>query len=149
MSKEIIKKYHLKEVLNTDQLDIELESHSNRILTYSGEKSIWTSVRSTGAATHFFTIQPIITKDGFAIDQLYVCLKEPTGHISKNLKNKLFHAKNVVLTYSKSGKLLSSLITYWRGQCLIPNLRTRTLLLVDSFPHQIDPETYKELENFE
>ena len=51
MSKKIIKKYHLKELLNTDKLGIELESHSNPTLTYSGGKCIWASVQSTGAAT--------------------------------------------------------------------------------------------------
>ena len=43
ISKNIIKKYHPNEVLNTDQLGIELESHGNRTLTYSGAKSTWAS----------------------------------------------------------------------------------------------------------
>ena len=112
MSKKIIKKYHLKEVLNIDQLGIKLESHSKWTLTYSGRKFTWASVQSTGASIHSFTIQPMITMHGSVIDQLYVCLKGPKGHISKNLKKKLFYAKKTVFTCSKSGKLSSSLITY-------------------------------------
>ena len=108
MSKKSIKKYHPNKVLNTDQLDIELGLHSNRTLTYSGEKSIWASVRSTGATTYSFTIQPIITMDGSVIDQLSVYLKEHTGHIDENLNNNL---KNIALSGSKSGKLSSSFIT--------------------------------------
>ena len=84
--------------------------------------------------------------DGSVIDQLYVCWKEPTGHISENLKNKLFHAKNIVVTCSKNDKLSSSLVTYWHDQCLIPNLRARTLLLVDSLLHQICSGIFQEIE---
>jgi len=149
MSKRLIKTYYPDQVLNTDQIGIELEPHGNRTLTYSGEKSTWASVRSTGAATHSYTIQSIITMDGSVIDKLYVCLKEPTGRIGENVKKNLFNAKNIVLTCSKSGKLSSSLITYWRDQCLIPNLRARTLLLVDSLPYQINSDLYKGIKNFE
>lgn len=149
MSKKIIKRYRPDQVLNTDQIGIELEPHGNRTLSHSGEKSTWAAVRSTGAASHSYTIQPIITMDGSVIDKLYVCLKEPTGRIGENVKKNLFDAKNIVLTCSKSGKLSSSLVKYWRDQCLIPNLRTQTLLFVDSLPHQIDPNIYKELKNFQ
>ena len=52
---------------------------------------------------------------------LYLCLKEPTGHVSDRIKKNLFHAQTVVVTCSESGKLTSSLVTYWRDHCLIPN----------------------------
>ncbi|CAF5138719.1 unnamed protein product, partial [Rotaria magnacalcarata] len=43
----------------------------------------------------------------------------------------------------------SSLVTYWRDHCLVPNLISKTLLLVDSFPSHANPEVYKDLKNFE
>ena len=85
--------------MNTDQLGIELKPHSNRTWTYRGEKSTWASVSSTVAATHSFTIQPIITMDGSVIDQLYVCLKESTGHINKNLEKKYYSVRRIFYTY--------------------------------------------------
>ena len=146
---KVIEGYSPNQVLNTDQIGIELEPHGNRTLTYSGEKSTLSSVRSLGAATHSYTIQPTITMDGSVLNQLYMCLKEPSGRIGDNVKKNLFQAKNIVLTCSKSGKLTSSLVSYWVNQCLFPNLRSRTLLLVDSLPHQVRPEIYKGLKHFE
>ena len=49
---------------------------------------------------------------------LYLCLKQPTGHMSDRIKKNLFHAQNVVVRCSESGKLTSSLVTYWRDHCL-------------------------------
>ncbi len=60
--------------------------------------------------------------DGCVLNPLYMCLKQASGHISENFKKNLFNAKNIVLMCSKSGKLTSSLVTYWRDHCLIPNL---------------------------
>ncbi|CAF1257375.1 unnamed protein product [Didymodactylos carnosus] len=146
---KIIERYSPNQVLNTSQIGIELEPHGNRTLTYSGEKSTWGSVRSLGAATHTYTIQPTITMDRSVLNPLYMCLKQPSGRIGDNVKKNLFHAKNIVLTCSKSGKLTSSLVTYWVNQCLFPNLRSKTLLLVDSSPHQVRPEVYEVLKRFE
>jgi len=87
--------------------------------------------------------------DGTVLNPLYICLKEVSGRISENSKKNLFKAKNIVVTCSKSGKLTSSLVTYWRDQCLIPNLRSRTLLLLDSLPHQVNPQVYEGLKHFE
>ncbi|CAF4147377.1 unnamed protein product, partial [Rotaria sordida] len=139
---EICSRKITKLILNTHQISIELEPHGDRTLTHNEEKSTCRSVLLLGAATHSYTIQPTITMDGCVLNPLYMCLKEVSGHISENLKKNLFNAKNIILTCSKSGKLTSSLVTYWRDQCLIPNLRSRTLLL-DSLPYQVHPNVYK------
>ena len=75
--------------------------------------------------------------DRCVLNPLYMCLKDVSGHISENLKENLFNARNNILTCSKSGKLTSSLVTYWRDQCIIPDLRLRTLLLLDNFTCQV------------
>ena len=113
-----------------------------------GESSTWNSVRSVYNTTHSYTIQNIITMRRTVFGPLYLCLKEPTGHMSDRIKKNLFHAQNVVVTCSESGKLTSSLVTYWRDHCLIPNLSSKTLLLVDSFPSHANPDVYKRLKDF-
>ncbi|CAF3058441.1 unnamed protein product [Rotaria sp. Silwood2] len=146
---KFIEKYNPNEVLNTDQVGINFELYDNRTLTYMGEQSTWSSVRSVYNTTHSYTIQNTITMRGTVFGPLYLCLKEQTGHMSDKIKENLFHAQNVVVTCSKSGKLTSSLVTYWRDHCLIPNLSSKTLLLVDSFPSHANPDVYKHLKDFE
>ncbi|CAM4778789.1 unnamed protein product [Rotaria magnacalcarata] len=146
---KLIENYNSSEVLNTDQVGINLELVGNRTLTHMGEQSTWCSVRSTNNTTHSYTIQSTIALNGTVFGPLYVCLKEPSGRISDRIKKNLFNAKNIVLTCSKSGKLTSSLVTYWRDNCLVPNLPSTALLLVDSFPSHANPEVYKDLKNFE
>ena len=143
-----IEQYNSNEILNTDQVGINIELYNNRTLTYMGESSTWNSVRSIYNTTHSYTIQNIITMRGTVFGPLYLCLKEPTGHMSDRIKMNLFHAQNVVVMCSESGKLTSSLVTYWRDHCLIPNLSSKTLLLVDSFLSHANPDVYKRLKDF-
>ena len=146
---KIIERYAPYQVLTTDQIGIELEPHDDRTLIHSEEKSTWDSVRSLGAATYSYTIQPTITMNGCILNPLYMYLQEVSGHISENLKKNFFNAKNIVLISCKSSKLTSSPVTYWHDQCLIPILQSRTLLLLDSFKCQVDPDVYKGLKHFE
>ena len=140
--------YNPNEILNTDQVGINIELYNNRTLAYMRVSSTWNSVRSLYNTTHSYTIQNIITMRRTVFGPLYLCLKEPTGHMSNRIKKNLFHAQNVVVKCSESGKLTSSLVTYWRDHCLIPNLSSKTLLLVDSFPSHANPDVYKRLKDF-
>ena len=137
-------------MLNSNQIGINLEVVGHRTLTYVGEQSTWDSVRSLSNNSHSYTLQSTITWNGTVFDPLYVCLKEPSGHLSERVKRNLFYAKNIVLTCSKSGKLTSSLVAYWHDHCLIPNISLKVLLLIDSFPTHANPEIiYRNLTNFE
>ena len=109
---KFIEQYNPNEILNTDQVGINIELYNNRTLTYMGESSIWNSARSVYNTTHSYTIQNIITMRRIVFGPLYLCLKEPTGHMSDRIKKNLFHAQHVVVTCSESGKLTSSLVTY-------------------------------------
>ena len=146
---KIIEKYNPEEVLNSDQVGINLEVVGHRTLTYVGEQSTWGSVRSVINTSHSYTIQSTITLNRTVFGPLYACLKEPSGHLSERVKRNLFNPKNIILTCSKSGKLTSSLVTYWRDNCSIPNISLKALLLIDSFPTHANPEIYRNLTNFE
>lgn len=71
--------------------------HFSRTLSYYGEKTMISTVRSKNAATHSYTVQPII-----------LCFKVPEDGISDNMKNNFFENNNVVVTCNVSGKLLNS-----------------------------------------
>ena len=145
---KFIEQYNPNEILNTDQAGINIELYNNRTLTYKGELSTWNSVRSLYNTTHSYIIQNIITMRRTVFGPLYLCLKEPTGHMSDRVKKNLFHAQNVVVTCSERGKLTSSLVTYWRDHCLTPNFSSTTLLLLDSFPSHANSDVYRRLKDF-
>ena len=149
VSKKIIERYNLNKVLNTNQVEINLEVYGNRTLTRMGKKPTWNLVRSIGETTHSHTKQRAITLDGTVFDPLYLCLKEPTGHTSDYIKKNLFNSENIGLKCSKSGKLISSLVIYCCNHCLILNLPTKALLIVDSFPFHANSWLYKNLKIFE
>jgi hypothetical protein len=58
---------------------------------------------------------------------------------------KLFQPKNVVITCSKSGKMTTSLVHYWRDKVLAPNALKKCLLLSDAWTGQSDEEIYKKV----
>ena len=74
---------------------------------------------------------------GKIVGPIYLCLKEVNGRMSENFKSNLPRVENVVVACSASGKLTTSLVEYWRDNCLIPSLSSqKTLLLSDSWPGQ-------------
>ncbi|CAF2053469.1 unnamed protein product [Rotaria magnacalcarata] len=87
-TKKVIDQYNPNEVLNTDQVGINLKMYGNRTLSYMGEQSTWSMVRSIGKTTHSYTTQSIITLDGSVLGPLFLCLKEPTGKMSDNIFKK-------------------------------------------------------------
>ena len=86
-----MKDYALEEILNTDQVDLELELHSTRTLSHEGENDTLTRVKSKNAATHSHTIQPMISLAGKLLGPVFLCLKEPKGKMSDSkLTNDMF-----------------------------------------------------------
>ena len=112
---EVMRKCHVNNVLNTDQIGIELEMHSDRTLSHVGKKETLASVKYLYSKTHSYTVQPMISMEGKFVGPLFLCLKEPSGKLSDNFKKNLFQAKNVVVPCSTSGKLTESLVKYWRN----------------------------------
>jgi len=138
--RKLLSHYDEDNVLNTDQSGLELEIHSSRTLSHRGERTTLSTVRSKNATTHSYTVQPMISLSGKVIGPVFLCLKEPGGRMSDNIKSSLFKADNVVVTCSASGKLTTSLVEYWRDNMFVPSITdsSRTLLLSDSWPGQGD-----------
>jgi len=57
---------------------------------------------------------------------------------SDRIKENLFNASNVVVTCSASGKLTTSLVSYWVDKVLRPSLSGKTLLISDCWNGQGD-----------
>ncbi|CAF1619742.1 unnamed protein product, partial [Didymodactylos carnosus] len=147
---KIIPQYKPDLILNTDQSGLQLEMHSNRTLSFEGEKLTLAKVRSVSNTTHSYTVQPLISMQGNCVGPLFLCLKEPTGHMSENIKNNLFQADNVVVTCSKSGKLTTSLVEYWVDKVLQPTVKDgKCLLLSDYWGGQRDANLYRKVKNLE
>ena len=132
-ARKLFEKYDEDNVLNTDQIGIELELHSNRTLAYQGEKITVASVRSINATTHSYTVQQTISLGGHLIGPVSVCLKEIKGQMSDNIKVHLFKPDNVVCACNASGKLTTTLAEYWRDHVLAPSSSENSeyLLLFD------------------
>ena len=145
--KKLSPKYKGSSILNTDQVGIEKEQHSTRTLSYKGERKTFGVVKSKNATTHSYTVQPTISLDGKLVGPMYLCLQEPNGKMGERVKKNLFQPTNVVITCSKSGKLTSSLVAYWRDKCLVPSLDKKCLLLSDSYSGQNDPKLYEDIKS--
>lgn len=144
---ERVPNYPPDTILNSDQSGFNYEFHSNRTLSYVGEKDTAVAVTSKNATTHSYTIQPLLDYNGKLRGKLYLCLHEKDGKMGPQVKKSLFSAPNVEITCSKSGKLNSSLFTYWVEMVLLDASPCTSLVLLDSWvPHkQDDPFTIFEL----
>ena len=67
------------EIFNTDQTGIEKELHSNRTISFVGEKRNFAAVQSKNATTHSYTLQPTISLDRRLFETIYLCLQEQGG----------------------------------------------------------------------
>ena len=83
-------RFHLSEILNTDQVGIEKEVYSTRTLSFSGEKKTFGNVASKNATTHSYTVQPTIALDEKQIGPIFLCLQEPKGKMGATVKKNLF-----------------------------------------------------------
>ena len=108
----LLPKYNEDFVLNTNQSGLGFKIYSNRTLSHQGEKTTLSAVRSINETTHSDTVQPMISLSGKIAGPIYLCLKEPKGRMSDNIKAHLYKADNVVVTCSASGKLTTSLVEY-------------------------------------
>ena len=134
--------------MNTDQSGLQLELYSNRTLNFQGEKTTLAAVHSVHNTTHSYTMQPMISMIGHLVGPLFLCLKEPSGRLTKNVKKTLFQAKNIILTCSKSGKLSTSRLQYRRDNVLEPAIETNKFLLIpDSWDAQSNKTLYEKLKN--
>lgn len=65
--------------INSDQAGFNYEMHSGRTLDIQGEKKVERIVQSKNAATHSFTIMPMVSASGELKIPTYVVLQESEG----------------------------------------------------------------------
>ncbi|CAF3146374.1 unnamed protein product [Rotaria sp. Silwood2] len=88
---------------------------------------------------------PIINMIGELVGSVFICLQEPTGRLGPRIQKSIYHASNIHITCSESGKLTQSHIQYWAGKVLYPLVADDCLLLLDSWFGQTDPSIYNEI----
>lgn len=81
--------------------------HSGGTLAVQGTHQVKCVVESVTAATHSYTIHPIISAGGQLLSPLFIVLKEPSGKLGPIIEKNLFKVSNVYTSASKSGKLTS------------------------------------------
>ena len=122
--------YSSKCILNTDQCGLQLEMFSIRTLSHQREKLTLSAVSSINNTKYSYTVQPILSMSGNLVGSLFPCFKEASRRLGDTVKKNLFALSNIVLTCSKSGKLTSSLIEYWRDNVLAPVIKNKGYLLI-------------------
>ncbi|EFN77720.1 hypothetical protein EAI_08664, partial [Harpegnathos saltator] len=128
--------YGLKNIYNSDQSRFQLEFHTGRILARKGTKKVQTVVQSLSSTTHSYTIQPTITADGRLLSPLSIVLKEVGGIFGPRVQENIFKARNIYTMASKSGKLTSQHVKTWLKDVYFPNVRAKSVLLLDSWTGQ-------------
>ncbi|OQV12364.1 hypothetical protein BV898_13392 [Hypsibius exemplaris] len=89
----------------------------------NGIRSVEAVLQSLSGTTNFCTIMPIITTDG-----------------RERMKEVLSSEVHVVA--SKFGKMYKAFfLDEWYNQCLLPNVRTNSIVLLDSFPAHNDTDS--------
>ena len=79
--------YTAEEIMNIDQVGLEKELHSTRILSFQSETLTVATIKSTNTVSHCYTVQPIINLTGQIVGPIYLCLEEFNGHIGQSKFN--------------------------------------------------------------
>ncbi len=144
-SSKVLPNYQSSHIFNTDQSGFNYELHSTRTLSFIGEKSVESTVRSVHATTHSYTIQPTITLEGKLLSPLFICLQEVGGSFGPLVAQNLFQCPNIVVNCSSSGKMTKNLVKIWCKDALIPSVKEKCLLLLDSWSGHSDHQMIQEL----
>lgn len=97
---------------------------TRRSLTWEGERDTTVLVDQLNKATHSYTIQPVISRNGRVLGKLLICLQEPTGQFGpktvKEVREMERKFGNVRVIASKSGKMSAKLMQDWVNEVLGP-----------------------------
>ncbi|CAG7825959.1 unnamed protein product [Allacma fusca] len=141
--KKEVDRFSEKYIWSTDQTGVEYEMIGARTLSFRGERMTYGFGYSPkNAATHSYTVQPIISMAGDIVGNFYVCLQETGGKMGPRIKQSLFNAPNLTVTCSASGKLTKTHVAYFLDNVVKPNASQDFLLTFDSFSGQKDPDLY-------
>ena len=146
-ARNIFKSYSTEFIYNTDQSGFNYEIPATRTITYSGEKSTHVSVNSINAATHSYSIMPILALNGTLCAKLLICLQESAGSFGPRIKEELIVPENIYLCCSKSGKLEKSIMRKRTEECLSTVTHHPFVLILDSWSGQTDDTLFSTVAN--
>lgn len=138
--------YSSSNVWNTDQSGFNYELFSGRTLSDKGEKDTFLMVQNINSLTHSYTIQVLISNDGYLAPKLFICFQEHGGRFGPRVEVSVRENQpnNIVVTCTTSGKLTKSSLGFWVKNCLDPIVTEPTLLLQDSWTTQGDTAVYQQ-----
>lgn len=100
----------VENVLNSNQSGFNLEMHTGRTLSFTGQATVEALTQSVNSMTHSYTIQPLISANGVLFSPLLIVLQEKDGKFGAIVKKNLFEPANVHVLASNSGKLTNNLV---------------------------------------
>lgn len=134
------------EVFNSDQSGFTYIVHTNRTLSYVGERDTIANVQASGPLTHSYTIQPLLNMDGVLVGKLFVNLKESEGVFGPQVAATLPRYSNLYITCSSSGKLTKTLAREWVQKVFAEALNrlhdNKAVIYIDSWTGHKDEALY-------
>lgn len=122
-------RFHEGLIFNFDQSGFEYEMSSDRTLSWKGERDTIAIVDQSNKATHTYTIQPVISRDGKMLGKLLVCLQETTAdgkfgeRVAEDVRKLEREYENLHVISSKSGKMSAALMREWVEEVLVPPIK--------------------------
>ena len=124
--------FPLSQIANADQCGLSKEIHSNRSLSYMGEKKTVKLVQNVSATTHSVTLLPLIFASGALGPLLYVVVGEPKGVFPQKGH---VECRNLVVRAAKSHIMTLNSMVDWIENCVaIPENPSDLHLVLDSWP---------------
>lgn len=143
----VLTQYDPTEVFNTDQSGFNYIVHTNRTLSYTGERITTATVESLNALTHSYTVQPLLNMNGNLVGKLYINLKETKNQFGPIVAQNMPNYENLYVTCTTSGKLDKGLIVKWKNEVfkdVVNNLHSgRCVIYVDSWGGHRDADLYQ------
>jgi len=135
-----------RNVWNTDQSGFNYELISNRTLSDRGEKDTLALVQSVNSLSQSYTIQPLLSNDGFPAPKLFIVVQEKSGKFGPRVQDQISKGQpsNIIVTCTTSGKMMKSTLAYLSEKCPDPLVSEKTLLIQDSWSGQKDLEIHKQ-----
>ncbi|XP_029662700.1 uncharacterized protein LOC115235213 isoform X1 [Formica exsecta] len=147
---KLIPNFHKDFIININQTECQYQSTCDRALYMQEAKAIFVQRQRINRICHSYTAQYAITMSGKLLPRVFICLQEATGMFDPKIRKAVDEfAKiytNVVITSSKSGKLITYLYTEFLKEMLAPYVRQgKFLLLIDSWDGQTNPALYDKI----
>ena len=88
---------------------------------------------------------PLLSKAGYVAKKFYVCLQEQNGKFGPRIQKIIEEniPSNLCFEASKSGKMEKRHMTTFKNEILAPEVKKKSLLLLDSWGGQTNPEKIK------